>query len=130
MAVTTRVTNQGVGNASGFQVAFYNASQRSSPFAIVNVGPLNTGNTSSVISATWSSPSLGPHDIRVEAEDVLTGARRHTNSCYLTYVAIDQAGRPVAVRPVVPETDEERARYKAAEVRRAQRIAERTAKGV
>ncbi|OGU02206.1 MAG: acyl-CoA thioesterase [Gemmatimonadetes bacterium GWC2_71_10] len=68
--------------------------------------------------------------IRVEAEDVLTGARRHTNSCYLTYVAIDQAGRPVAVRPVVPETDEERARYKAAEVRRAQRIAERTAKGV
>jgi hypothetical protein len=68
VTVTTRVTNQGVGNASGFEVAFYNASERSSPFAIVNVGPLGTGATSSVISATWSSPSLGPHDVRVEAD--------------------------------------------------------------
>ena len=67
--------------------------------------------------------------IRVEAENVLTGVRRHTNSCYLTYVAIDQAGRPVAVPPVLPETDEERARYQAAELRRAQRIAELKAKG-
>ncbi len=67
--------------------------------------------------------------VRVEAENVLTGKRRHTNSCYLTYVAIDKAGRPVAVPPVLPETDEERARYQAAEARRAQRIAELEAKG-
>lgn len=66
--------------------------------------------------------------IRVEAENVLTGTRRHTNSCYLTYVAIDQAGRPAVVPPVLPETEEERARYRAAELRREQRIAERTAK--
>lgn len=66
--------------------------------------------------------------VRVEAENVLTGERRHTNSCYLTYVAIDRNGRPVQVPPVVPETDEERARYRAAELRRAQRIAELAAK--
>jgi len=66
--------------------------------------------------------------VRVEAENVLTGVRRHTNSCYFTYVAIDQAGRPVEVSPVAPETDEERARFRAAEVRRDQRIAEITAK--
>ena len=36
--------------------------------------------------------------VRVEAEQLMTGVRRHTNSCYLTYVAIDDAGRPVAVR--------------------------------
>jgi acyl-CoA hydrolase len=66
--------------------------------------------------------------VRVEAENVLTGLRRHTNSCYLTFVAIDAAGRPVAVPPVEPEGDEERARFRAAEVRREQRIAELQAK--
>ena len=35
--------------------------------------------------------------VRVEAEDLQTGNRRHTNSCYLTFVAIDENGRP---RPV------------------------------
>ena len=32
--------------------------------------------------------------VRVEAEDLSTGARRHTNSCYLTFVAIDKNHRP------------------------------------
>src|SRR4051812_38319870 len=27
--------------------------------------------------------------VRIEAEDLLTGNRRHTNSCYLTFVAVD-----------------------------------------
>lgn len=66
--------------------------------------------------------------IRVEAENVLTGVRRHTNSCYLTFVAIDAAGHSVEVAPVAPETDEERARFRAAVVRREQRIAELKAK--
>jgi len=60
--------------------------------------------------------------VRVEAENLVTGVRRHTNSCYLTYVAIDDAGRPVEVPPVLPETDEERRRFQAAERRRAHRI--------
>lgn len=66
--------------------------------------------------------------IRVEAENVLTGVKRHTNSCYLTFVAIDPEGRPVAVPPVAPEDDEERQRFQAAELRRSQRIAELKAK--
>ena len=66
--------------------------------------------------------------VRVEAEDLITGVRRHTNSCYLTFVAIDQAGRPTEVPPVVPETDEERRRYRAAEARRAHRIEHAKAK--
>jgi acyl-CoA hydrolase len=60
--------------------------------------------------------------VRVEAENLITGVRRHTNSCYLTYVAIDDAGRPVEVPQVVPETAEEQQRFRAAERRRAQRI--------
>jgi acyl-CoA hydrolase len=61
--------------------------------------------------------------VRVEAENLLSGVRRHTNTCYLTFVALDDAGHPVPVPPVVPETEEERRRYREAEVRRAQRVA-------
>jgi acyl-CoA hydrolase len=63
--------------------------------------------------------------VRIEAEDLLTGARRHTNSCYLTFVAIDRNGRPVEVPPVVPETADERRRYAAAQERRRRRLEER-----
>jgi len=65
--------------------------------------------------------------VRVEAEDLLTGRRRHTNSCYLTFVAIDRNGRPVGVPPVVPETDDEKRRYDAAQARRKRRLEERDA---
>ena len=61
--------------------------------------------------------------VRVEAENLLTGARRHTNTCYLTFVALDEAGRPASVPPVAPATDEERRRFAEAQARRAQRVA-------
>ena len=67
-------------------------------------------------------------EVRVEAENLVTGVRRHTNSCYLTFVAIDRDGKPVAVPPVLPETPEERARYEAAAARRERRIAEAKAR--
>lgn len=90
----------------------------------IHVGELVTMNAS-VNYAHRTSIEVG---VRVESENVLTGARRHTNSCYLTYVAIDDSGRPVPVPPVLAETDEERARYRGAEERRAQRIGELKAK--
>ena len=67
--------------------------------------------------------------VRVEAEDMISGRRRHTNSCYLTFVAIDRNGRPVEVPQVQPETDEERRRYEAAQARRRRRLEERAAEG-
>jgi acyl-CoA hydrolase len=63
--------------------------------------------------------------VRVEAEDLLTGNRRHTNSCYLTFVAIDQNGRPIEVPLLVPETPDEERRYEAAKERRRRRLEER-----
>jgi acyl-CoA hydrolase len=65
--------------------------------------------------------------VRVEAEELLTGRRRHTNSCYLTFVAIDADGRPVEVPPLRPETDEEHRRHAAARERRRRRLEERNA---
>lgn len=63
--------------------------------------------------------------VRVEAEHIVSGERRHTNSCYLTFVAIDDRGRPRPVAPALPHTDEERQRYADAERRRARREEER-----
>jgi uncharacterized protein (TIGR00369 family) len=63
--------------------------------------------------------------VKVEAENLLTGDRRHTNSCHVTYVAIDDRGRPVAVAGLIAETKEERTRYKRAEERRRRRLEER-----
>lgn len=64
--------------------------------------------------------------VRVEAEELLTGRRRHTNSCYLTFVAIDRNGRPIEVPGIRPETPDEERRYKAAEDRRRRRTEERS----
>ena len=67
--------------------------------------------------------------IRVEAEDLLTGIRRHTNSCYMTFVAVDRHGRPVEVPALKPESEGEIRRYRAAEARRRRRLEERESEG-
>ena len=67
--------------------------------------------------------------VRVEAENMIDGVRRHTNSCYLTFVAIDDGGRPVEVPSLLPETDDERRRHAAARDRRRRRLEERNAEG-
>jgi acyl-CoA hydrolase len=65
--------------------------------------------------------------VRVEAEELLTGRRRHTNSCYLTFVAVDRNGRPIEIPGIVAETPDELRRFQAAEQRRKVRLAEREA---
>ena len=64
--------------------------------------------------------------VRVEAENLQTGIRRHTNSCYLTFVAIDRNGRPVEVPRLIAETEDEIRRFEAARARRQRRLEERT----
>ncbi len=56
--------------------------------------------------------------VRVETENLNTGEIRHVGSCYLTYVAVDAAGRPVAVPPLIISTEEERRRMLRAQERR------------
>jgi acyl-CoA hydrolase len=63
--------------------------------------------------------------VKVMAENVLTGERRHTNSCYLTFVALDDRGEPMEVPPLVPETEDERRRYERAAKRRTSRVMDR-----
>jgi acyl-CoA hydrolase len=66
--------------------------------------------------------------IKVRAENPLTGEHRHTASAYLTYVSIDQSGKPVQVPAITPETDDEKRRYEEARKRREIRVLERAAK--
>jgi acyl-CoA hydrolase len=77
----------------------------------------------SVNSTGRTSMEVG---VRVEAEDMLTGARRHTNTAYLTFVAIDRDGRPVEIPPIVPEREIDVRRYEAARTRRRRRLEERS----
>ncbi len=60
--------------------------------------------------------------VRVEAEDLLSGRRRHTNTCLLTFVAIDEDHRPCRVRPL-DLSDPEDAR-RAREGRRRRQVRE------
>ncbi len=65
--------------------------------------------------------------VRVEAEDLRTGEVRHTASAYLTFVALDAGGRPRPVPPLILETDEDRRRWEAAQLRREERLRTRKA---
>ena len=65
--------------------------------------------------------------VRVEAEELVTGRRRHTNSCYLTFVAVDRDNQRVAIPGLILETEEDKRRAAAADMRRAERLAARQA---
>ena len=45
----------------------------------------------------------------VEAENPASGRKVHTSSCFLSFVALDDAGRPVPVPPLIANTPEEEA---------------------
>jgi len=87
----------------------------------VFVGELLTLNAR--VNAVWrTSMEVG---VRVVAEDPRTGDSRHTGSAYFTMVAIDEEGRPIPVADVRIETEDEERRAREAQVRRANRLAER-----
>lgn len=68
--------------------------------------------------------------VRVEAEDHLSGKTAHRGSCYLTFVALDEQGRPVQIPPLILQTDDEKRRFREAERRRRARELERDASAV
>jgi acyl-CoA hydrolase len=90
------------------------------------VEPVNVGELlacSATVNAAWrTSMEVG---VRVEAENPRTGERRHTSTAYLTMVALDDEGKPVPVPALIAESDDERRRQREAELRRANRLAER-----
>src|SRR5678816_2755072 len=62
--------------------------------------------------------------VKVWVENYLHDECNHVSSAYLTFVAVDGAGRHLPVPPVVPESDEQQRRYEDAGRRRELRKAE------
>jgi acyl-CoA hydrolase len=76
---------------------------------------------SSVNRAFHTSMEIG---VKVWVENYRVEEKQHVSSAYLTFVAIDAAGRRVPVPPVIPETEDEKRRYEGAARRREIRSAE------
>jgi len=74
---------------------------------------------SSVNRAFKTSMEVG---VKVMVEDLLTGRKLHTCSAYLTFVALDSEGKPASIPPVIPETEDEKRRYREAGERREYRL--------
>ncbi len=64
--------------------------------------------------------------VRAEADDILTGQRRHFASAYLTYVALGEDGLPKEVPPLILESQDEIRRNREAGARRKIRLSERS----
>lgn len=87
----------------------------------IHVGELLTLKAS--VNAAWrTSLEIG---VRVEAEDPRTGDIRHTNTAYLTMVALDDHGRPAPVPPLLSADAEEERHERDAQLRRSNRLTER-----
>jgi acyl-CoA hydrolase len=56
--------------------------------------------------------------VKIWVENYLLDSCQHVSSAYLTFVAIDGAGRHLKVPAIIPETDEQRRRYEDAGRRR------------
>jgi acyl-CoA hydrolase len=66
-----------------------------------------------------SSMEIG---VRIEARSLQTGAIVHTGSSYFTFVALDEFGKPTEVADIIPQTEQEKQRYRDAGERRKQRL--------
>ena len=62
----------------------------------------------------------------VFAQNFRKGTKIHTNTAYLTYVCVDNNGKPVQAIEAIPETDDEKRRYNEALIRRENRLKTRT----
>jgi acyl-CoA hydrolase len=80
----------------------------------VRVGDLVTCKAS-VNYVGRSSMEIG---IRVESENLTTGDVVHTNSSYFTMIAVDENMKPVTVQPLELKTEDQKRRFKQAELRR------------
>jgi acyl-CoA hydrolase len=87
----------------------------------IHVGELLTLNAS--VNAAWrTSMEVG---VRVLSENPRTGEVRHTNTAYLTMVAVDDDGSPATVPGLRADAPEEKRREAEAQLRRSNRLAER-----
>jgi acyl-CoA hydrolase len=64
-------------------------------------------------------------EVNVIAENPISSEQIHTNAAYLVYVAIDDAGRPTRIPPLIAETPEEQTRMDTAIERHLRRLSQK-----
>jgi len=74
---------------------------------------------------TYAGRTSMEAEVQVVAENPITGVRTHTNTAYLVYVALDDAGRSTAVPPLLAETEAEKRRMEQAVERQKRRLEQR-----
>lgn len=93
------------------------------------LAPARSGDTLVIkasVNRTWrSSMEIGVH---VAAENSHTGETRHVVTAYLTFVALDDDGKPQSVPEVLPQTNDEIRRFEEAGRRREQRLREKASR--
>ena len=73
-------------------------------------------------SVNYTGQTSMESGVRIEAEDLKTGKITHTGSSYVTYVALDEEGKPTEVPEVTPQSKIEKRRWRDAKERKAQRL--------
>lgn len=66
--------------------------------------------------------------VEVFSEDSAAGIRKHTTTAFLTFVAVDESGKPVPVPPVIAKSSAEKRRFREAGERRDLRLKTRKKK--
>lgn len=77
---------------------------------------------------TWVGNTSMEVRVDVYCENMKTGATIKSNKAYITFVALDDSGKPTQVPSLCLETDEERKEYAAAEKRREMRLKKKASK--
>ena len=84
---------------------------------------IKTGHIVSIkASVNFTAKTSMEIGVRVEAEDPLSGDKKHASSAYFTFVAVDGKGTPILVPQIQPETSDEQRRFKEGQSRRKIRL--------
>ena len=71
---------------------------------------------------TYTGRTSMEAEVQVLAENPVTGERTYTNNAYLVYVALDDDGKPTAVRQLLAETNDEKRKMEQAKERQERRL--------
>jgi acyl-CoA hydrolase len=87
------------------------------------VAPIKVGHVVHIRAmVNYSSTTSMEVGVRVDSENPVTGEVHHTAKAYLTFVALNEHGRPTPVPPVAAETPDEKRRFDQARLRRESRV--------
>jgi acyl-CoA hydrolase len=85
--------------------------------------PVRIGDLLTVTAeVTWVGRTSLETRVVATSENVLTGEVNHTNTAFFVYVALDQHGRPTAVPPLLPQTEDEIRRFAEGQARQEKRL--------